>query len=159
MFALFCQLCFKICSFALHNCIYIYCDSVGLSYMPYLTLLWDEISQNLAQLEANSHKNFQISENFQTILKHISWRTQHTSHFFVFITSFIHSNKGFWRFWGSFKVIFVKIAQNVSKSPLRICLISQISVHSLWHVWSLLSRVGCCLVYLLTRKYCQFSLY
>ena len=43
--------------------------------MPYLTL-WDKISQNaasqnLAYLEANSHKIFQIFQNFQTILQHI----------------------------------------------------------------------------------------
>ena len=40
------------------------------TYMPYLTLR-DEISQNLARLEASSHKIFQISQNFQTILHHI----------------------------------------------------------------------------------------
>ena len=102
--------------------------------MPYLTI-WDLISQNLAHLEANSHKNFQISQNFQTILEHSLWRNKHTTHFVVFITSFIHSNNSFWLFWGSFKVIFLKISQNFIKSPLRICLISQISVHSLWHVW------------------------
>ena len=38
--------------------------------MPYLTL-WDKISQNLAPLEGNSHKKFQISQNFQTILEQI----------------------------------------------------------------------------------------
>ena len=43
--------------------------------MPYLTL-WDKISQNLAHLEANSRKIFQISQNFQTIL----WRNKHKSH-------------------------------------------------------------------------------
>ena len=32
-------------------------------------------------------------------------------------------------------MIFVKVTQNFIKSPLNICLISQISVHSLWHVW------------------------
>ena len=57
--------------------------------MPYLTL-WDEISENLAHLEANSHKIFQISQNFQTILQHILWRNNHTSHFVEFITSFTH---------------------------------------------------------------------
>ena len=33
-------------------------------------------------------------------------------------------------------MIFVKITQNFVKSPLKICLISQISVHSLWHACS-----------------------
>ena len=31
-------------------------------------------------------------------------------------------------------MIFVKISQNFIKSHLKICLISQISVHILWHV-------------------------
>ena len=55
---------------------------------------------------------FQISQNFQTILQHILWRTKHKSHFFcVFITRFLHLNKGVWLFWGSSKVIFVKISE------------------------------------------------
>ena len=32
-------------------------------------------------------------------------------------------------------MIFVKTSQNVIKFHLKICLVSQISVHSLWHVW------------------------
>ena len=56
-------------------------------YMPYLTLQ-DKISQNVAHLEANSHKVFQISQKF-----HILWRNKHKSHFVVFITSFLHLNK------------------------------------------------------------------
>ena len=67
-------------------------------------------------------------------LQHILWRSKHTSHFVVFITNSIHYDKGFWLFWGSFEVILVKISQNFIKSHLKICLISQISVHSLWHV-------------------------
>ena len=106
---------------------------ICVAYMPYLTL-WDKISQNLAHLEANFHKIIQ-SQNFQTILQHILWRNKHKSHLVVFITSFLHLNKGFWLLWGSFKVIFVKISQNFIKSHLKFCLISQISVHSLWHVW------------------------
>ena len=31
-------------------------------------------------------------------------------------------------------MIFIKISQNFIKSPLKLCLISQISVHSLWLV-------------------------
>ena len=30
--------------------------------------------------------------------------------------------------------MFMKISQNFVKSPLKFCLISQILVHSLWHV-------------------------
>ena len=91
----------------------------GKSYMPYLTL-WD--------------KN---SLNFQTFLQHILWRNKQTSHFVVFITNFIHYDKGFWLFWRSFKVIFVKISQNFIKSHLKNCLISQISIHSLWQAWKI----------------------
>ena len=65
--------------------------------MPYLTL-WDKISQNLVPLEANSHKIFQISQNFQNILQDILWRNKHKSHFVVFITTFLHLNKAFWQF-------------------------------------------------------------
>ena len=32
--------------------------------------------------------------------------------------------------------MLVKISQNFTKSPLKICFISQTSVHSLWHVCS-----------------------
>ena len=68
--------------------------------MPYLTL-WDKMSQNLAHMEANSHKIFQISQNFQTILQYILWRNKYKSHFVVFITSFLHLNKGFDYFGGA----------------------------------------------------------
>ena len=86
--------------------------------MPYLTL-WDKISQNLAHLEANSYKIFQIPQNFQTILQHILWRNKHKSHFVVFITSFLHLDKGFWLFKGSSYMIFVKISKNFIKCPLK----------------------------------------
>ena len=58
-------------------------------YMPYLAL-WDKISQNLAHLEASSHKIVQILQSFQTILQHILWRNKHKSHFVVLITRFLH---------------------------------------------------------------------
>ena len=73
-----------------------------------------------------SHRIFRPSYN-------ILWRNKHKSHFVVFITVFLHLNKSFWPFWGSYKVIFVKITENFIKSPVKICLTSQISVHSLWH--------------------------
>ena len=110
------------------------------------------MSQNLAHLESDSHKKFQISQNFQNILQHILWRNQHKTHFVVFITSFLHLNKGFWLFWGSSKVIFVKISQNFIESHLKICLISQISVHSLCHVCP---RVSWMTTYL--GKSCSFG--
>ena len=49
-------------------------------------------------------------------------------------------NKGNKIHLGSLKAIFVKVSQNFIKSHLKFCLISQISAHSLWHVWA--SRYG-----------------
>ena len=45
------------------------------SYMPYLILL-DKISQNLAHLEGNSHKNSNLTE-FQSILQQVLWRNKY----------------------------------------------------------------------------------
>ena len=59
----------------------------------------------------------------------------------MFITNFIHYNKDFWLLWGSFKVIFVKNSQNFIKSHLKISLMSQISVRSLWHVCNIISVI------------------
>ena len=47
--------------------------------MPYL-ILWDKISQNLAYLEASSHKIFQISQNFQTILNNTFYEEINIKH-------------------------------------------------------------------------------
>ena len=110
------------------------------TYMPYLTL-WDKISQNLDHLKTNSQKIFQISQNFQAILQHILWRNKHKSHFVVFITSFLHLNKGFWLFLGSSKVIFVKIPQNFIKSPLKITHRFQSTAYGFgWLCWGLTSQ-------------------
>ena len=49
-------------------------------------------------------------------------------------TSFLNENKDFRLYWGNSKVMFKKISQNFVKSPLKFCLISQILLHSLWHV-------------------------
>ena len=79
--------------------------------MPYLTV-WDTTSQNLAHLEANSHKNF------QTILKHILWRNKHKSHFGVFITRFLHLNKGFLTILWKLKSDFCKNLTEFDKISL-----------------------------------------
>ena len=63
------------------------------AYMPYLR--WDKASQNLAHMQANFHKIFQISQNFQTILQHILWRNKHKSCLCLSQASYI------WIFWGS----------------------------------------------------------
>ena len=75
------------------------------TYMPYLTL-WDKISQNLAHLEANSHKIFKTHRIFRPSYN-IFYEEINIQHFVVFITNFIHYNKGFGLFWGSFQVIFI----------------------------------------------------
>ena len=69
----------------------------------------------------------------------------------MFITSFLYLNEGFWLFWGSSKVIFANISQNFIKSPLKICIISQIPVRSLciWHI---------CLPCLLVIHFCCLTL-
>ena len=92
-----------------------------------------------------------ITHNFQTILEHILWRNKHKSYIIVFITSLLHLNKSFWLFWGSSKVIFVKISQNFIKSPWKICHISQI-VHSLWHIWIELHHEKTCFSHMCTTK-------
>ena len=107
---------------------------IWVPYMPYLTL-WDRISQNLDHLEGNSHKKIRISQNFQTIIQQILWRNKHKSHTIVVFTSSVHEIKDFRLYLGSSKVMFKKISQNFVKSPLKFCFISQIFVHSLWHVW------------------------
>ena len=48
---------------------------------------------------------------------------------------------------GSLEVMFKKISQNFVKSPLKFCVISQILVHSLWHVWTARNMINT--VYLL----------
>ena len=104
------------------------------SYMPYLTL-WDKISQNLAPLEGNSHKKFKSHRIFRPFYNTFLWRNKHKSHTVVVFTSFLNENKDFRLYWGNSTVMFKKISQNFVKSPLKFCLISQILLHSLWHVW------------------------
>ena len=82
----------------------------------------------------NSHKIFKshrfFRQSYNTFYEEINI---HHTLLCLSETSYMY-NKGFRLFWGSFKVIFVKISQNFIKSHLKICLISKISVHSLWHV-------------------------
>ena len=99
---------------------------------PYLTL-WNKISQNLAHLEAIPMRF--IRPSYNTFL----WRIKHTckSHFVVFLTSFLHLNKGFWLFWGSSKVIFIKHLTEFYQISIKNCFISQISVHGLWRLYEI----------------------
>ena len=61
-------------------------------------------------------------------------RSLHKSHLIVSISSLLKLNSGFKLHLGSLKAVFVKVLQNFIKSQLKICQVSQISVHRLWHV-------------------------
>ena len=80
-------------------------------------------------------------QNFQTILQQILWRNKHISHTVVVFTSFLHEKKkktlDYIR--GAPKWCLRK-SHSLVKYPLKVCLISQILVHSLWHVWWVLIR-------------------
>ena len=62
--------------------------------------------------------------------------------FFVSVRSLLKLNKGNKIHLGGLKAIFVKVSQNCIKSHLKFCLISQISAHSLWHVWEMIDFSG-----------------
>ena len=101
--------------------------------MPYLTLR-DKISQNLALLKVDSHKKFESHRIFISF-KNTFYKEIIINHTLLCLSQVSYIKiKAIWLFWGSSKVIFVKISQNFIKSPLKIWFISQISVHSLWHV-------------------------
>ena len=73
------------------------------AYMPYLTL-WDKISQNLAHLEAISHKIFKSHSIFRPSYK-IFYEEININHtLFRLSEAFYILNKSFWLFWGSSKV-------------------------------------------------------
>ena len=76
--------------------------------MPYLTL-WDKISQNLANLEGNSHK---------TVKSHRIFRLLFNIFYEEINISFLHELKDFRQYWRSSKVMFKKLSQNFVKSPL-----------------------------------------
>ena len=61
--------------------------------------------------------------------------------------------KDFGLYWGSSKIMFKKISQNFVKSPLKFCLISQVLVHNLWHVWK---WVSLCILFLYNSQFYLF---
>ena len=89
--------------------------------MPYLTL-WDKIAQNLAHLEANSHKIFQSLRIFRPSYN-ILYKEININHTFLCLlqASYVWI-KALYYFLGRSKMIFVKISQNFIKSPLNIAL-------------------------------------
>ena len=89
------------------------------------------ISQNLAHLEGNSHKNFKSHRIFRPFYNRFYEEININHTLLWFSQASYMKNKDFRLYWGSFKVIFKKISQNFVKSPLKFCLISQILVHSL----------------------------
>ena len=92
------------------------------------------LSQNLALLKADSHKIFKSHRIFRPS-KNTFYKEIIINHTLLCLSQVAYIKiKGLWLFWGSSKVIFVKISQNLIKSPLKVWFISQISVHSLWHV-------------------------
>ena len=95
--------------------------------MPYLTL-WDKILQNLAHLEGNSHKNFKSHIIFRPFYNRF-YEEININHTLLWFSQTYYMKKDL-----SFNVMFKKISQNFVISPLNFCLISQVLVHSLWHV-------------------------
>ena len=96
---------------------------------------------HISHCEIKSHRIWPIWKPIpiRFFKSHRIFRPSYNS-FYVFITSFLHLNKGLWQFLESSKVISIKISQNFIKSPLKNCIISQISVYSLWHVCTKLLR-------------------
>ena len=62
-------------------------------------------------------------------------KSKYKSRFIVSVRSLLKLNLGNKIHLGSLKAVFVKVSQNFTKSHLKFCLISQISAHSLWHVF------------------------
>ena len=107
--------------------------------MPYLTL-WDKISQNLAHLEGNSHKKLKSHRIFRQFYNRF-YEEININHTLLWFSEVYYMKRktldnigGGGGVGGGSKVMFKKISQNFVKSPLKFCLISQIVVHSLWHV-------------------------
>ena len=115
-------------------------------YMPYLTL-WNKISQNLAHLEGNSHKEFKSHRIFRPFYNRF-YEELNINHTLLWFSQASYMKEKKTRLYlGSLEVMFKKISQNFVKSPLKFCVISQILVHSLLHVWTARNMINT--VYLL----------
>ena len=101
--------------------------------MPNLTL-WDKISQNLAHLEGNSDKELKSHRIFRPFYNRFCEEIK-IKHCCGFHKLLIWKKKTQDYIGGAPKWCFKKISQIFVKSPLKFCLISQILVKSLWHVW------------------------
>ena len=99
-----------------HTCHISHCEIKSHRIMP----IWKLIPRRIFK----SHRIFQES----------LCKSKHKSHCIVSIRSLLKLNKGFKIPLGSLKANFVQVSQNFIRSHLKFCLISQISVHSLWHV-------------------------
>ena len=115
-----------------HTCYISHCEIKSHRIWPFwkpIPIRFSNLTEFFDHLTFKSHRIFRPSNN----MFYEEININHT--LIVFITCFSYLNKDFWLFWGNSKVIIVKTSQSLIKSPLKIGLISQISVHSLWHVW------------------------
>ena len=99
------------------------------THMPYLTV-WDKSHRIWPIWKAILIKKFRSHRIFNPFYEEIS--INHTQ--FWFSQASDMKKKDFRPYWRSSKVMFKKISQNFVEFPLKFCLISQILVHSLWHV-------------------------
>ena len=92
--------------------------------LPFYMQCWHachiSYSQNLGQLKANSQSHRPFRPSCNTFYEEVN--INHTLLCVPQAYNKLHLNKGFWLFWGSSKVIFVKISQNLIKSAINICL-------------------------------------
>ena len=79
-------------------------------------------------------KNIQFSKIFRPFYNRFYEEININSTLLLFSQASYMKKKDFRLYWESSKVMFQKISQNFVKSPLKSCLVSQILVHSLWHV-------------------------
>ena len=106
------------------------------AHIPYLTL-WDKISQKLAYLEGNSHKNSNLTEFFWSFYNRV-YEEIKINQMLLWCSQANYmkkTNNNFRLYWGSSEVMLKKISQNFIKFPIRFCIISQLLAHSLWNLW------------------------
>ena len=92
------------------------------------------LSINLALLKADSHKIFKSHRIFRPS-KNTFYKEILINQPLLCLSQVSYIKiKAFLVILGEFQSFFVKISKNFIKSPLKFWFISQISVHSLWHV-------------------------
>ena len=95
------------------------------------------LSINLALLKADSHKIFKSHRIFRPS-KNTFYKEILINQPLLCLSQVSYIKiKAILVILGEFQSFFVKISKNFIKSPLKFWFISQISVHSLWHVCSM----------------------